>query len=352
MLLGNLVFSQEVIDGPDGKKIILHPDGTWEPFGGEGERSAFIPDSVELVKNFAEINAAQQVERQLSLELIQKRVELAGLEGELFHLQSLSGVAEQVIYDLRSKVTNSKVKVAELGADLEKAKSWSDLLESIAYLTPGLRQRAIESWQRKQPSTNLTDSVEGIGIINQNKEYATYSQAEDVMISPPTEPCNFIFSGQDIHLGKKRKDIQPEVLFSFTDPGLEAHFKKQDLIVGMVHLTSLSAGMQVLNLEIAVASKQAQRLFGRMKENDFIRFNTIDGKEIKLLSKNSDGGKWDEARQAHIYRVQYPIGAKEFKLLSKSELDRIQVRWSNVKEAYEILDVDVVARQFACLLGT
>lgn len=337
-------FSQEVIDGPDGKKIILYKDGTWEPYGVDGDRAAFTPDSVELEKNLAEFRDAQQNQKRLSLELIQKRIEVARLELELANFEAKDGVAEQVIFDLRNKASIAKQKMIDLELSLKQSKRWTALMERVVYLSSGLRQKTIETWKKN----NFIDS----NPVQRRKQYVAYSAEKDVMLTPPEKPCEFIFSGVDRQMGRKRQDVRPAVLFSYSDPGVESHFLKNDLIVGRVHLTSLSAGRQLLNLEISIASKQAPKLFGGIKPNDFIRMKMIDGQQLKLLNNDSDGGKWDEVRQAYVYRIQFPIGAKEYRILSKSELDKVEVRWSNVKEEYEVLDVDILKRQFACLIGS
>lgn len=347
MLSGNGLFSQEVVTGPDGKKIILYADGTWEPYGQDGEREVFTPDSVELERNLFEFNSAKQAERQLSLQLIQKRLEVTELKGKVEDLESKAGVAEQMVADFRNKLKIARSRERELEVQLQEAKQWSQLMERLVYLSKGFRDKEISLWKKE----NQSKKMESESIASQTKSYLNYSPSKDVTINPPEKECEFIFSGVDSKVGKRRQDIHPEIIFSYTDPGLEGHFKKQDLITGRVNLTSFSAGREVLNLEVSIASKQAAKMFGSISPNDYIRIKTLDGQDIVMVNQNSDKGRWDERRQAHIYRLQYPIGAKEQRLLSNSEIDKVEVRWSNVKEEYEVLDVDVLIRQFACLHG-
>jgi len=343
ILLGNIsLLAQEVVNGEDGNKIIFYPDGTWQPYGKDGERKTYQPDSTQYQKNLSEFLETQRKERELSLELIKKRIELTTFESELALLNTKAATAEQVVFDMRQKIRLAQERIDNLETSLVRAKEWTKVMEGSLYLAEEPRERRLEEW-RSQTTVEYNQS--------KNNGFYLYTAKDDLMLNPPESPCNFIFSGTDIATGKKRQDMRPEVLFSYTDPGLESHFKKQDLIEGRVNLTSLSAGFQVLNLEISVASKQAPTLFGLVKKNDFITFKTIDGHDFKLINSSMSAGKWDERRQAYVYRLQYRIGSKENKWLSKLELDTIEVRWSNVKESYQILDVDVLSRQFACLIN-
>jgi hypothetical protein len=348
--------AQEVIDGPDGRKIILYPNGTWVPYGQNDERSTYSPDSLDLAQNMAELKAAEAQEKQLSLKLIRKRMEVANLKSEMDRLQSLTNVTEQELIEAQNRFSIAKQREAAFQDSLNLAKDWTLLLEGVTYLNRGMRARAIERWKESHQvgdyapkKANSGTPVRDTRDTRDTREYVEENQVQDLMLSPPERPCAFLVSDQTKPSSGQRRDVRPEVLFFHTDPGLENHFKKQDLITGYVNLSSFSAGKQWLVLEIAIASRQAPKLFGKMKENDLIRFKTIKGDEIRLLSNSFDGGYWDELRQAYIYRNQYALGAKEYKLLSEGELDAILVRWSKVQEEYQIYDVDLIARQFACL---
>ena len=188
-------------------------------------------------------------------------------------------------------------------------------------------------------------------IAGDRKRYVKYSPAADVVLNPPMPPCIFEERAKGKANARQRKDLQPALIFSFTDPALEPYFKKGDLITCSASLTSVTGGIIMLNLEIAIASKQAPQLFGALRQGDYITIAGLDGSKIRLVSKKSDAGRWEPRLQAQLYRTQYQLGAKDIKLLEEMELDTINIRWSKVQEEYQIFDVEILSRQLRCLLA-
>jgi hypothetical protein len=344
------VAAQEVTVNEQGRRIVVFPDGTWRYFEEDTLRAKssglYEPDALAVEKREDEIAALRSQSNQLLLELIQARLQAAEKKMAVDSLrQQQPAVGTEKLILAEAQLSDLLKKEAVMQGQLEAQKLKIQFYESLIYWPEEMRDKKIAEWEKGRAAKNLTEPVA-------NPKQAVNSTAQgsvtDLIMNPPTPPCIFLYEGPDPQTGQQRRDLEPRLFFSHTAKALEEHFKYSDLITCNAYLTAMSGGYQYLNLEIAVASQNALKLYGVMQAGSMADLSLLDGTQVRLLNLRQDGGSWKPRRNAYIYKCSFPLGKKEEKLLRESEIDKIKLRWSLAEEEFEIYELDFFFHLFQC----
>ncbi len=344
------IVAQEVTVNEQGRRIVVYPDGTWSYFEEDSLRAndnrLYEPDALMVEERQAEIKIFQSEANRLLLELIQIRLQGAEKRLELDSLrQNKALVSTEKMILAEAQLSDVLKKEASLERQLESKKAKIQFYESMVYVPGEIRAKKIKEWEDEMADENAVGNADNQFLVK-NK---TDSSFVDVILNPPKPPCRFIYEGPDPQTGQQRRDLEPNLFFNYTAKDLETHFKYNDLVTCEANLTALTGGYQFLNLEIAIASKNAPQLFGLFPAGSLADLTLLDGSVIRVLNQRQDSGNWQPSRNAYIYKCSFPLGKKEEKMLRESEIDKIKLRWSRAEEEFEVYELDFFIRQFQCL---
>jgi|GEM_PF-2866918 len=188
-----------------------------------------------------------------------------------------------------------------------------------------------------------------VGIPTSTTGYATYDRSKDVNFNPPAKDCTFQFKGMDEFLGKEKTEVQPDLFFFHTDPELRKYMKGKEYIQCTAGLANSSGGVTTLNIEVYIRSPNALREFGGLQKGNAMTIKLVNGDIVKLLSINSDNGRYDESTGLATFTTQYLVTKGEENQLRESEIDKIRLVWSNGYEDYNVYEVDFIMNQLNCL---
>ncbi|MCB0522185.1 MAG: hypothetical protein H6577_13985 [Lewinellaceae bacterium] len=349
------VSSQEVVLNEQGQRIIVYPDGSWLFFEGDSTgldelSGTFSPEDAAFRENFQEIEKIRLEEDRAVLELIKTRLEQAACKLVLDSLQAPGMVTSAAtIVHAKGQLENAVEKERQLENKLEKLKEKRLFYGTLLYLTGEARDKKIAAWEASAKSETEIKDKEKSPVVEKGEVSQGSADQEDLLLNPPPSTCHLAFEGADPVTGQQRKDIEPATIFSFTGRELEDHFKYNDLIACSGYLTSITGGYRFLTLEIAVASKNAPKIFGLFEAGSILDLVLMDATVVRLLNQKKSAGTWQPRLNAHVYRCSYPIGRKEEKLLRNMELDKIKLRWSKASEEFDVYNLDFFIQQFGCL---
>ena len=176
----------------------------------------------------------------------------------------------------------------------------------------------------------------------------TASSYEDLLLNPPQRICSFVFEGQDMEAGSYRRDLEAELLFTYTDERLRPYLQEKEYLACKAYLSSVG-GYRYLTLDFTFAYPNAQEAYGFIDHNSVLTLNLLNGDFINLRAGQMDRGQYDTIKQELTYSVYYPIDRSYINMLKVSELDLIRVFWSSGFEEYPIHQMDFFQRQFQCL---
>lgn len=340
------VWPQEVITNENGEKIVVDANGNWRYFRADssGVVAKFtVPEKVAGDRE-KRLRAAENQEKELSLSLIKKRVEMTDLQVE---------IQEGKVADLMEKKAYLKLlqqKITELKAELQDTRQLRNYLKKINDLPDPAYARKLKKWENDhRPTTIDKEMAVDMPMANPTLGTVSNSFANGILILPPTRPCEMGSLTFDETTGSRRWETVPSKLFSYTDEGLVGQFIGRDFVTCTAYLIAGEGGLRFLQMEIAIASLKAPQIFGQMPKDEFLEIQLLSGEKLTLFNSLSNNGQWIPARDAFVYFSSYPLGIKEEKSLRSSDLDSIKVRWSQVQEQFEIYRTDFFIRQFNCL---
>jgi hypothetical protein len=348
LLTGANLWAQEVIVTEEGRRIAVYSDGSWEYF--ENDTTGSSGKYNEML-NLQEVKEAKTALHQVTLKLIQTRIEKVKLE-ELIasaHDNQEGGRQTKASF-LKEKLKTTEKTEKEHAVLSTRLQAKVDLLERLIYTPDDVRRALIEAHEHRDKLLNYTEFqpiVPSYGKTDVSK--SDISNLGSSRVSRPETPCQIIYEGKDQSTGLMRRDIEPALLFSYTDLSLEPFFDQHDLILCNGHLTWLEGGRYFLNLEFHIANENAARIFGGFRRGDFIEIIMIGGTRVRLINAITNNGKASPKTNFYVFNCQYAIGSKEEKILRNGEIDTILIRWKNVKEKYEIHELDFFKNQFRCI---
>lgn len=372
LTLGPYVYlmAQPVIrENVRGEQIKVYPDGRIEYFNGdpyipaEGEELQYPvfqgyiePLDGEIIVNQADLFKIAQRRSQLSSvaqELAQERLqeaeenmerlqarkaEVRSNPQQLAILEKQLAAAQRTLQQSRLQLRESEM-AAQADEDLVKKGGFIELFN----------QNRRSNQQRDARTDRIrTASGQPYAQLIPLTENTAASSYEDLLLNPPRQRCQFAFEGQDTDIGSYRRDLEPQLLFTYTDERLRPYLQDKEYLSCEAYLSSVG-GYRYLTLDFTFAYPNAQEAYGFIDQNSVLTLKLLNGDVINLRAGQMDRGKYDTVKQELTYSVYYPIDRSYLGLLKVSELDLIRVFWSSGFEEYPIHQMDFFQRQLQCL---
>ena len=394
----NVADAQRVERNRHGEQIITFPDGKWEYYDdskplhrailkeslgtailanadqqtGKGGAETHHHDTKQKIKLAEEALAlAEEKERdaRYSKILLEESLEEimeddSATEEELLVTKRQLKLAKRLEKQTRreTKVAQRKLKKLKSGKAKQNGKKSSthNSSDKVAKQTKKKSNRNKKSKKAKRAAEKQHDQAlemqenafayqEDANFYAAAKKFKKYEVEEDVMYHPPATKCELTFDGVDEFLGKKRKDVAREVLFSYTADDMRRYMKDDDYIICEGNLTQIKGGVLLLNLFISINTTDALRSFGELSKGSLIQVKMIDGSKISLANNQTDRGVYDALSRRHTFTAQYVINSGQEKSLKKGEVDMIRIIWNTGYEDYEVYNLDFFKDQFRCL---
>ncbi|MBK9981223.1 MAG: hypothetical protein IPP15_02155 [Saprospiraceae bacterium] len=162
--------------------------------------------------------------------------------------------------------------------------------------------------------------------------------------------CQFLTDTIDTVTGTHRKELEPGLIFTDTDPDLRPYFKSKELITCYGKLSKMGA-YTYFTIDFQIASSHSQGNFGSLESGSLLRLRLLNGKYVSLYNLKSDRGHIDPYSGNTIFSGQYALGKDEIKLLSSSPLDKIRILWGTGYEDYDVYKIDFFMDQLNCLMA-
>jgi hypothetical protein len=367
----SLVQAQAVIrENARGEKIKVYPDGRMEYFNGD----PYIPEAGEefqtypVFQGYIEPLDGEITVNQADLfKIAQRRSQLSGTARELAE-QRLTEAQENLIRLQERRRQNSNQpehlaiidkQIAAARRTLEQsrrqlnesqlmAQEDEDLVKKGGFVELFNRDRQ-ESAQNDARSTRIRNAGgQSYAQLIPLSNNTAASSFEDLILHPPHRSCSFAFEGQDMERNAYRRDLKPELLFTYTDERLRPYLQDKEYLHCAAYLSSVG-GYRYLTLNFTFAYPNAQEAYGFIDHNSVLTLKLLNGDVVHLRAGQMDRGKYDTVKQELTYSVYYPIDRSYIGLLKASELDLIRVFWSSGFEEYPIHQMDFFQRQFQCL---
>ncbi|MGH1434845.1 MAG: hypothetical protein ACRBG0_10330 [Lewinella sp.] len=353
-----------------GEKLKVYPDGRIEYFNGDPyeptEEDGLItypvfqgyiePLDGEVSVNEVDLYKIAQRRSQLSstaAELAQQRLTQA--QENLQRLQdsynatsgdeARRGILQKQIAAARRTLEQSQVQLNES----QRAAQQDDQLVKKGGFIESFNQRVRENRLREANSQRIRSvSNQSYAQLIPLTNNTAASSFEDLMLRPPRRECRYAFDGQDAETGRYRRDLQPELLFSYTDERLRPYLQDKEYLVCEAYISS-AGGFRYLTLNFTFAYPNAQEAYGFIDQNSVLTIKLLNGDVLNLRSGKMDRGQYNTVKKELTYSVYYPIDRSYIGLLKTSEVDLLRVFWSSGFEEYPIHQMDFFQRQFQCL---
>lgn len=379
-LLVVLGQAQEVMTNEQGEKIIVYPDGSWkyfmeatdnDPFGGaraanQVDQPAFPAEAsaqdVSTPEDRDYLEALQYAERVASetstLEFQAEEAELKReyIEEDLSTLRLSEGVeGSAAIRSLEAELEAAQKSEWLAWQRVEKARELYDLAERMIYLKHKKRIKYYEERERlEQELKVLLDTQDPYEVLAKEKgvqkEVVAAPSYHQGTAPKQVDDCELAFDGVDEFTGKKRRDHESKLFFTYTRDDLKPYLKGKEYITCMGHITSYSGGLIYLTLEFTIRTPQAKYAFGGLPQNSILSVRMLDGESIRLINGKSDTGTYDPGQEAYVFRGQYQISAYQEKILKEHEVDMVRVVWQTGYEDYEVFELDFFRQQLKCVV--
>lgn len=372
-----------------GQQVEQNTTGEWILHQKDGTNRKLDPNSksdLELIINQSKTNNEQSIlelSDQIALDLRETENKLQNIASNLENTRIQKNLLEQSIkteksemnpQELASNKTSLKtLKEQEKYLKLQKDISTGELqiLKQITQLEATKQVEAYKDFSKNKAkqknitppptfSNNPSNSFQSpqnqapTKTITKKKksaaDFTKYNPDKDVMVNPPSLPCDIEFDGIDEFTNKKRKDHIYQTLFFLTPQPMLKNYPNKDYMSCQASLSAISGGTVFLNLAFSIASKDAGRLFGGFEKGTIINLKFLDGDNIAIINNRTDPGVFDTSTQTTQFRAQCNLGAGIQDKISKKSLDKIRVTWQTGYEDYEVFDVDLLVRQYKCLL--
>lgn len=358
-----------------GERIIVFPDGTtqvFSEFSGAADRQApaegqekypvadiriaplegNIPVTEEDLRRIAERKS--QIARDAA-RIAQERAEKAVLQRnrlEQDYQQALRrNAGSETAEQLAARLEAARQAEAEANRESQLALNEVNRAETIArrgsYVEDYIRQQELKKQQAKQyENLKLTSTASYENLLLEDNNSAFPSNGNPAL-SPPATPCQVAYEGKD-NKGRFRRDLQKQLLFSYTDERLRPALKDREYLTCEGYFTQLG-GFRFLTLEFTFAYPNAREAYGFIEKGSYLMVKLLNGQFITLFSGKMDKGTYDTETGLLSYLVHYPIDQGQINLLKNSEADSVIVSWSSGYEEYEIFQLGFFINQIRCL---
>ncbi|MEQ1744769.1 MAG: hypothetical protein ABMA02_05045 [Saprospiraceae bacterium] len=217
---------------------------------------------------------------------------------------------------------------------------------------PGVSDSA--SVGTEQPAPPAAETAPEAPLVEVKKQparppFKKYDPAADVLLNPPARACTLAVDARDEFSGERRREVQKEELFRYTNPSLKAYLTDRDHVVCSASV-AVKGSTTLLNLQFSINDANAKRAFGGLPKNSVAVLKFLDGETVTLYNMRADEGLTGADKIAHTFIGQYGIDPGMLKKMQKSLLDKVRIAWATGYEDYDAHNVDLLARQLACLL--
>ncbi len=158
--------------------------------------------------------------------------------------------------------------------------------------------------------------------------------------------CRIVYKAEED--GKQRIDLEPALIFKYTDPQIKRHLKGRDYIMAEVALSG-SKKKTFLVLKLDIGSLYAHKSFGVIGRNSPIRITTIRGEHVFIDPIRMTKGDVDEDGGRTLYTFIGLLDKSDMRTLKKCEIDKLGIVWEMGFEEYDIFNVDILIDQIKCL---
>ncbi|MEM9916763.1 MAG: hypothetical protein AAF990_01630 [Bacteroidota bacterium] len=398
--------AQKVVTNQNGDKIIIYADGSWRYYEGEEELITDPADGSEWIgeegkkgkkrkkrkkkrkssssiglSNSNQLNpeVEEQARQQAILYAERAKAELSRLEDEQSQarlqkdeLESKLKVAQtdvntsvEDLIALEEEFKLAKSREQSINAKVKEARKSVKQAERMIPMTKEKRDKYMarlngekierigpkKSDKSKKRKKSITDMEEDrfANSFSEEKGGWKMDKDDDVMLHPPGSPCKIASEGVDEFTGRRRKELEAQLLFAHTRDELKPYLKERDYITCIGAVSAVSGAGKYLDLEFTIASDMAQREFGVLDKGSSIIIKFISGATVRLVNTQTDIGVLDKVNKRVTYKGQYTISGSQEKSLRKEEVDRIRVVWGTGYEDYEVYELDFFSDQLKCL---
>lgn len=147
----------------------------------------------------------------------------------------------------------------------------------------------------------------------------------------------------------QQQTTQQQFLLAHTDSALWAYLPNTDQLVIEMSLSYLQKGYYVLNIVAKVTTINAPTYYGIVQANAPLTFTFLDGSNCVLSNLTQSLPQLITDQPIYEYKMTYLLSGKAVKQLKLKQLHQVRINWSNRSERYEIYDVAILKRHFACL---
>ena len=370
------LYSQELRENEKGEKIIVYPDGTWQYFGNFSNTNdtpfKFPNDSTQANNQYpvfkGDVSPLNQVIpategdlhkiAQRNVQIAQNAVTLAQAESKVAQEERFR-LERQLTETLQSKGNENAPELLDLENQLEKAKIKETQANSAVEQAERQAARALlKSKDKNYLKSLVLANPESLKKRN-NRRKSSSRRALDfererplqapTAFNPPPPSCRIAFEGTDSFSGQYRKDVQKQLLFTYTDEALKPFLQQKEYLSCSGFISSLNAEDYFLSLEFSFAFPNAREAYGIIEKESILSIRFIDGDYVHLLAGELSQGSYDIETELLTYHVHYYINEDQLGFLRDREVDNIRVFWSSGFEIYDIFDVDFFMNQIACL---
>lgn len=370
--------AQELRVNERGEKIIVYPDGTWQYFTSFGVRSDALfdpndsPDrtSVEpnskypvftgtvLPMNNVYVNTEEDARKifvrrsqiaQEASSIATKRATEAkqhrqNLEKELRDAQNQKA-PEETIRQLNLRLTAARKTEQETAQEVIQAQQEAGKADQMT--RKGDYLKALTQVQTPQSRSNTPPT----GSEAIEDEFYRNALSLDEAIdnrSTPSTFCQVAYEGKDETTGQIRRDVQEQLLFTYTDERLRTYLKDKEYLRCEGFLTAMG-GYRFLSLQFTFAYPNAREAYGFIEKGSILIIKFLDGSFVSLPALRMDKGSYDTETELLTYSVHYPLDRSQMNLLRRGEVDSVIMFWSSGYEEYPVYNLNFFANQIGCL---
>lgn len=367
--------AQEIRSVEDGKKVIVYPDGTMQNFPSFGVPSDALFDLKDspnykptetsgkypvytgtvLPMNNVYVNTDEDARKifirrmqiaqdaatiadQRAKEAIQQRQKL---ERELQNSQAQNS-SEEALRQLKLRLDAARKTENETQQEIVQARQEASKADEMTRKGDFLNELAkVQRTKIQQPTNSeaLEDdfyrNIFALDEANGNQK-------------TPVQNCQTAYEGKDETSGQLRRDLQQQLLFTYTDERLRPYLKNKEYLRCDGFLTAMG-GFRFLSLQFTFAYPNAREAYGFIEKGSVLIIKLLDGSFVSLPSMRMDKGSYDTEKEMLTYNVYYPLDRSQINLLRRGEIDSIIMFWSSGYEEYPVYNVNFFANQFSCL---
>ena len=367
-LIGSLSLSaQEIRENERGEKIIVYPDGRVEYFNGDPvpPEEQGIAESYPVFDGYIEpLDGSITVNEEDLFKIAVRRSQLAQeaasiaevraeeAQANLARLQGVQPASEEENAQLQKQL-----EAAFLAAEQTRVEAREARLLAMNAQEVTEKGGYVEDFNTRRQTNRRTEERSDIIRQAADQPYtqlipltdnAIATSREDLIRRPPVADCSFDFEGNDDRSGQYRRDLEQQLLFTYTDERLRPFLKEKEYLSCEGFLSSVG-GYRFLTLEFTFAYPNAREAYGFIDQNSILTVKLLNGDFVNLRAGQMDRGSYDTIREELKYRVYYPIDRGQISILKQGEVDLLRVFWSSGYEEYEVYQLDFFQQQFECL---